>query len=62
LDLIALLLRKQLGYTTAAENATISGDFQLILYVTFHSREDSIALEFLEGVQELFQKAKKDTF
>ena len=40
----------------------MSPDFKLHLFASFASREDAIALEFLEKVEELFQTKVNDSF
>ena len=49
MDLVALMLRKNLGLLT--EKSPINGSsFKFVLYASFPSRKDAIGLDLLEGL------------
>ena len=51
IDLVAHLVRKNLGLLSEVEEHIIEGsDFKFIFYVSFHKREDAIGLELMEGL------------
>lgn len=55
-DLIALMIRYNLGLLTSATNMPMfqkGSTFKFVLYASFASREDAIALELLEGLAEI---------
>ena len=50
-DLIAMILRFNLGIETNAPNfIKNNSNFKLILYASFSSREEAIGLELIEGL------------
>jgi predicted ferric reductase len=56
IDLVALLLRVNLGLVKTEQLSPIfhpNSTFKLVLYVSFDSRKDSLALELLEGLYEI---------
>ena len=64
MDLAAFLLRRELGMLETGERDQLDEKgFKFIFYVSFQSREDSIALEFLEELHQYFKnKDRNQTF
>ena len=64
LDLIAHLIRKQLRCLSKFEEHQIPKDFKLnlILYYSFHGKDESIGLEMLQGLEEIAQDSDLFTF
>jgi hypothetical protein len=57
IDLVAHLIRKNLGLLSEYEKSTgVKDDFRLVLYASFTSREDSIGLELMEGLRDICWK------
>jgi hypothetical protein len=61
-DLVAYLIKKNLGLLSAKEAARLDDSFKLVLYVSFFSSELTIALELLEGLQTINTKLGKNNF
>jgi hypothetical protein len=56
MDLVALLIRSNLGLVKNSESIPIlrkGSTFKFVLYASFASREDAVGLELLEGLQEI---------
>ena len=65
IDLVALLLRKNLGLIKNDHNIPIfkpGATFKFVLYVSFPNREDSVALELIEGLSEITKALKLKNF
>ena len=64
IDLVALLLRLNLGLVEPDSIPIFSrgSTFKLVLYVSFPTRADSIALPLLEGLQEVTKAKNLDNF
>ncbi len=50
IDLVAHLIRKNLGQMDPEEDAQLSGGFRFILYVSFPKQEEAIALDLCHGL------------
>jgi NAD(P)H-flavin reductase len=61
-DLVAHLVRKNLGMLSGAEAGMLSSSFQFIFYASFPSRKESIALALLEGLQKLCKESGATNF
>lgn len=55
-DLVAHLIRKNLNLLPTEEHSQLSTDFKFVLYCSFPNKEESIALELVEGLAELTKK------
>lgn len=55
IDLVAHLIRKNLGLLSNEEDSQLEKDFKFVLYVSKASREDAIALDLCEGLQKICQ-------
>ena len=55
-DLVAFLVRVNLGLLKENEKGLIGKDFKFIFYVSFPNRTDSVALDLVEGLDELTKK------
>lgn len=55
-DLVAFLVRKNLQILKENENNLLADDFKFVFYVSFPNRVDSVALELMEGLDELTRK------
>jgi hypothetical protein len=53
MDLVTHLARKMMGTLSEKEGQMVNDDFKFTLYASFQSRERSIALSFLENVNQL---------
>jgi hypothetical protein len=62
IDLVAHLIKKNLGLLNERESARLDDSFKFVLYVSFATREDSIALDLLEGLQTINTKLGKNNF
>lgn len=63
LDLVAHLLRKHLGLLESDEmNCVDESDFQFNFYVSYPNRTESVALKFLEGMDQFCKKFNKNYF
>ena len=51
LDLVAHIIRKNLGILSPEEELMLDKErFKFVLFVSFHTKEDAIGLELLEGL------------
>lgn len=57
-DLLALLLRCNLGIS----DPIFKPSFKFVLYASFASREDALALELMEGLQYVSKCQKNNNF
>ena len=55
-DLVAFLVRMNLGLLKENEKGLLGKDFKFIFYVSFPNRIDSVALDLVEGLEELTKK------
>lgn len=56
-DLVAHLLRKNTGTLDTLEEASqLGNNFKFVLYVSFPTKDDAIALELCQGLQEICNK------
>lgn len=62
LDLVAYLIRENLGQNSAAKGVKIDKDFKFILYVSYASLKDSIAREMCLGLQTICSKLNISNF
>ena len=62
-DLVAHLVRKNLNLLKEHESGYISDkNFKFVFYVSFPNRQDSVALDLLEGLVELNKKLGYNNF
>jgi NAD(P)H-flavin reductase len=64
-DLIALMIRQNLGLLNGSPNIPIfatGSTFKFVLYASFASREDAVGLELLEGLQEITKSLNLKNF
>jgi hypothetical protein len=62
-DLVAHLIRKNLNLLKEEEEDKISDkNFKFVFYVSFPNRQDSVALELLEGLHELTKRLGMNNF
>ena len=64
MDLVALLIRVNLGLVDPETIPILAKDstFKFVLFCSFPNRKDSIALEMLEGLQEITAKKECNNF
>lgn len=62
LDLVTHVARKMTQQLSEKEESMLNDDFKLIVFVSFQSREEAIALELLESMAELNKKLVNDLF
>ena len=62
-DLVAHLIRKNLNLLSDDEDTQLSrNDFKFVFYCSFRDRESAIALELLEGLNNLSKKTDMNNF
>jgi len=62
-DLVAHLIRKNIGLLNTTESSQLdSNKFKFVLFVCFPTREEAIALELMEGLQQICTGLGKDNF
>ncbi len=63
MDLVAHLLRKNLGLLSKEEDAMLDGkNFKFVFYLSFQKREDSMGLELVEGLQSVCREKNLTNF
>jgi hypothetical protein len=62
IDLVAHLIRKNLGQLDPEEEAQLTRGFRFIFYVSFPKVEESIAIDLCQGLQELCQRKNLKNF
>lgn len=55
-DLVAYMIRKNLGLLSSEDSVRLNTDFKFVLYVSFPNRSDSVALELIDGLAEITKK------
>ena len=62
-DLVAHLIRKNLNLLPDHEESQLSRkDFKFIFYCSFRDKESGIAVEMMQGLQELAKKTEMNNF
>jgi hypothetical protein len=55
LDLVAHLIRKNLGILNDTENNQLASNFTFIFYISFPAKSEAIGLDLCEGLLDLCQ-------
>lgn len=58
LDLVALMIRHSLGLVPTGQASLIDegSKFKFVLFASFHSREEAVGIELLEGLRDIVRK------
>ena len=62
LDLVAYLLKLNTGIPLSQKKPAFDTSFKFVLYVSFQSREESIALELCEGLKKVCEQKSINNF